>query len=153
MPEEDGKMSQALGIADESDASGRQDMLTRPNLFDTAITDGYDAIFFIPLDIDAGNEPIERAKAAGIPVSGSNAMVSNTALHNAYINSNDVEAGEMLGALEAVKRGEQVMSSPQDAQGQAQGAIDLVLHKLVGHNDKPRAAVCDVNGNSPWNVR
>ncbi|MDX8502424.1 hypothetical protein RFM99_28980 [Mesorhizobium sp. VK4C] len=79
-------MRQALGIADESDASGRQDMLTRSNLFDTAITDGYDAITFTPLDIDAGNEPIERAKAAGIPVSGSNTMVSNTALHDASMS-------------------------------------------------------------------
>ncbi|RUX78161.1 sugar ABC transporter substrate-binding protein [Mesorhizobium sp. M7A.F.Ca.US.006.04.2.1] len=252
----------ADGTATLTVLDGRQDVLTQSNLFDTAITEKYDAIIFIPVDIDAGNEPIERAKAAGIPVFGSNTMVSNTALYDAYINSDDVEAGEMLAkavidkagpqakvvilegmlgqsaqvqrlegiqkvlkenpgvtileqntanwsraeaitlmenfltshgdaiqgvlaendemavgaiegirnhgldpkavpvagvdgikdALEAVKRGEQSMSILQDANGQAQGAIDLALHKIVGDSYKPRAAVWDVNGGKlAWN--
>lgn len=252
----------ADGTATLTILDGRQDVLTQSNLFDTAITEKYDAIVFIPVDIDAGNEPVERAKAAGIPVFGSNTVVSNTALYDAYINSNDVEAGELLAkavidkagpeakivilegmlgqsaqvqrlegiqkvlkenpgvtvleqntanwsraeaitltenfltshgegvqgvlaendemavgaiegirnhgldpkkipvagvdgikdALEAVKRGEQQMSILQDANGQAQGAIDLALSKLAGESYKPRAAVWDVNGGKlAWN--
>ncbi|MDE1991252.1 MAG: substrate-binding domain-containing protein [Rhizobiaceae bacterium] len=246
----------ADGTATLTILDGRQDVLTQSNLFDTAITEKYDAIIFIPVDIDAGNDPIERAKAAGIPVFGSNTVVSKPELYDAYINSNDEEAGEMLAhavidkvgkdakivllegmlgqsaqvqrleginkvlkqnpgvslleqntanwsraeaitlmenfltshgdaiqgvlaendemavgaiegirnqgidpkkipvagvdgikdALQAVKRGEQEMSILQDASGQAQGAIDLALHKLLGDSYKPRAAVWDANG-------
>lgn len=250
------------GTATLTILDGRQDMLTQSNLFDTAITEKYDAIIFIPVDIDAGNEPIERAKAAGIPVFGSNTMVSRPELYDAYINSDDVEAGEILArsvidkagpeakivilegmlgqsaqvqrlqgiqnvlkefpgvtvleqntanwsraeaitlmenfltahgseiqgvlgendeiavgaiealrnqgidprtvpvagvdgikdALEAVKRGEQLVSILQDANGQAQGAIDLALAKLLGADYQPRAAVWDVNGGTlAWN--
>lgn len=95
----------ADGTATLTILDGRQDVLTQSNLFDTAITEKYDAIVFIPVDIDAGNEPIERAKAAGIPVFGSNTVVSNTALYDAYINSNDVEAGELLAKAVIDKAG------------------------------------------------
>lgn len=93
------------GTATLTILDGRQDVLTQSNLFDTAITEKYDAIVFIPVDVDAGNEPIERAKAAGIPVFGSNTVVSNTALYDAYINSNDVEAGELLAKAVIDKAG------------------------------------------------
>ncbi|WP_082342353.1 MULTISPECIES: substrate-binding domain-containing protein [unclassified Shinella] len=93
------------GTATLTILDGRQDVLTQSNLFDTAITEKYDAIVFIPVDIDAGNEPIERAKAAGIPVFGSSTVVSNTALYDAYINSNDVEAGELLAKAVIDKAG------------------------------------------------
>lgn len=251
----------ADGTATLTILDGRQDVLTQSNLFDTAITEKYDAIIFIPVDIDAGNEPLERARKAGIPVFGSNTVVSKTELYDAYINSNDVEAGEVLAkavidkagddakivilegmigqsaqvqrfqgiqnvlagkpnvtvlgqntanwsraeaitlmenfltangdqikgvlaendemavgaiegirnyglapgsvpvagvdgikdALEAVKRGDQLMSILQDAKGQSQGAIDLALNKLID-GYKPRAAVWDTNGGSlAWN--
>ena len=38
------------------------------------------------------------------------------------------------------------MSIPQDANGQAQGAIGLGLNKLVVRGCKPRAAAWDSNG-------
>ncbi len=234
---------------------GRMDALTQSNQFDTAISEKYDAIIFVPVDINAGNDPVERAKAAGVPVIGSNTLISNTDLYNAYISSNDVEAGKILaksvfdkmggkgnvvivegmigqsaqvqrlegieatlkdypdikvleqktanwsraealslvenwltahpdqiqgiigendemaiGALEAVKahgldpkkipvagvdgvtdallavqRGE-MMSTLQDADAQAQGAIDLALGVVRGADYKPQAKVWDVNG-------
>ena len=245
----------ADGTAELTILDGRQDALTQSNLFDTALTEKYDAIIYIPVDIDAGVEPVERAKAAGVPVFGSCTLISKTDLYDAYINSNDVEAGEMMAkavldkvgdnaklvvlegmigqsaqvqrfqgiqnvlaskpnvtilgqntanwsraeaitlmenyltsngdqiqgvlaendemavgaiegirnyglkpasipvvgvdgikdALQAVKRGDQLMSILQDAKGQAQGAIDLALNKLL-KDYKPRAAVWDVNG-------
>jgi ABC-type sugar transport system substrate-binding protein len=243
------------GTAQLTILDGRMDALTQSGLFDTAITDKYDAIIFIPVDIDAGNAPVQRAIAAGVPVFGSNTLITDTKLYKSYINSNDVEAGqilaksvidkmggkgnvvviegmigqsaqvqrlqgiqktladnpnvkllemktanwtraesmaltenwltahpgeingiiaendeEALGALEAVKgagidpktipiagvdgitdallgvkRGE-MMSTLQDADAQAKGAIDLALRAVIGDSYKPRAAVWDVNG-------
>ncbi|WP_292166275.1 substrate-binding domain-containing protein [Mesorhizobium sp.] len=75
---------------------GRMDALTQSNQFDTAISEKYDAIIFVPVDIDAGNDPVQRAKDAGVTVIGSNTLISNTSLYNAYISSNDVEAGKLL---------------------------------------------------------
>ena len=96
----------ADGTATLTILDGRQDVLTQSNLFDTAITEKYDAIIFIPVDIDAGNEPLARARNAGIPVFGSNTVVSKTELYDAYINSNDVEAGEMLAKAVIDKAGD-----------------------------------------------
>jgi ABC-type sugar transport system substrate-binding protein len=249
------------GTAKLTILDGRLDAFTQSSLFDTAITEKYDAIIFIPVDINAGNDPVQRAIAAGIPVFGSNTLITNTNLYKSYINSNDVEAGqilaesvidkmggkgnvviiegmigqsaqvqrlqgiqktlaahpdvkvlemktanwtraesmaltedwltahpgqingiiaendeEALGALEAVKgrgldptklpiagvdgitdallavkRGE-MMSTLQDADAQAKGAIDLALRAIIGASYKPRAAVWDVNGGKlAWN--
>ncbi|RUT31376.1 sugar ABC transporter substrate-binding protein [Arsenicitalea aurantiaca] len=234
---------------------GRMDALQQSNQFDTAIAEGYDAIIFVPVDINAGNDPVQRAMEAGIPVIGSNTLISDTDLYESYISSNDVEAGRILaesviekmggsgnvvivegmigqsaqvqrlegieealaanpdvtvleqrtanwsraealslvenwlisrggeingiiaqndemaiGALEAVKaagldpaevpvagvdgvtdallavqRGE-MMSTLQDADAQAQGAIDLAMAAIEGEGYEPRAAVWDVNG-------
>jgi ABC-type sugar transport system substrate-binding protein len=234
---------------------GRMDALNQSNQFDTAITEKYDAIIFIPVDIDAGVDPVRRAKEAGVTIIGSNTLVNDTSLYDSYISSNDVEAGKILaesviqkmggkgnvvviegmigqsaqvqrlqgieetlkkypdvkvldqktanwsraealtlmenwlnaysgqingvigqndemaiGALEAIKaagldpatvpvagvdgvtdallaakRGE-MMSTLQDADAQAQGAIDLALVRAVGESYKPRAAVWAVNG-------
>lgn len=236
---------------------GRMDPLNQSNQFDTAISEKYDAIIFVPVDINAGNDPVARAKEAGVPVIGSNTLISDTSLYTAFISSNDVAAGEILaqsvvdrmggkgnvvivegmigqsaqvqrlegiqktlanypdikvletrtanwsraesltlvenwlqshsgdiqgviaendemaiGSLEAVKaygldpanvpvagvdgvtdallavqRGE-MMSTLQDADAQAQGAIDLALAAAEGEGYAPKAAVWDVNGGS-----
>jgi len=75
---------------------GRMDPFNQSNQFDTAINEGYDAIIFIPVDINAGNDPVARAMEAGVPVIGSNTLISDTDLYQSYISSNDVVAGEML---------------------------------------------------------
>ena len=75
---------------------GRQDPLAQSNLFDNAIAQHYDAIIFIPVDINAGNDAIRKAKQANIPVIGSNTVVTHTELYTSFINSDDVKAGEIL---------------------------------------------------------
>lgn len=251
----------ADGTATLTIFDGRMDPLNQSNQFDTAITEKYDAIIFIPVDINAGVDPVKRAKEAGITMIGSNTLVADTSLYDSYINSNDVEAGKLLaksviekmggkgnvviiegmigqsaqvqrgqgveetlkqypdvkvleqktanwtraeamsltenwltahagqingiiahndeeaiGAMEAVKasgvditkipvagvdgvtdallavkRGE-MMSTLQDADAQAKGAIDLALVRILGDTYKPRAAVWDVNGGKlAWN--
>lgn len=243
------------GTAELTILDGRQDAFVQSGLFDTAITEGYDAIIFIPVDINAGNDPVKRAVDAGVPVFGSNTLITDTDLYTSFINSNDIEAGKILalsviermggsgnvvimegmigqsaqvqrlegiqatleeypdinvleiktanwsraealslgenwltahageiggfiaqndemaiGALEAVKasgldpaeipvagvdgitdallavkRGE-MMTTLQDADAQAKGAIDLALGSLLGDSYSPRAQVWDVNG-------
>jgi putative xylitol transport system substrate-binding protein len=58
------------------------------------ITQKFDAIIFVPMDIEAGAAAVQAAHDAGIPVVGSNARV-NSDLLTSYVGSNDVEAGEL----------------------------------------------------------
>jgi putative xylitol transport system substrate-binding protein len=73
---------------------GRYDALVQQEQFETMITEGYDAIIFVPIDIEAGAAAVQAAADAGIPVIGSNTRV-NSDLLTAYVGSNDVESGRM----------------------------------------------------------
>ena len=73
---------------------GKYDALTQNNQFDTMITQKVDGILFVPIDIQAGAEPVAKAAAAKIPVVGSNTRVNSDKL-TSYVGSNDVIAGEM----------------------------------------------------------
>ena len=75
---------------------GRYDALVQQEQFNTMITQKYDAIIFVPMDVEAGAAPVQAAHDAKIPVVGSNARV-NSDLLTAYVGSNDVEAGELEG--------------------------------------------------------
>ncbi|MBB3950146.1 substrate-binding domain-containing protein [Aureimonas jatrophae] len=73
---------------------GRYDALVQQEQFNTMITQKYNAIIFVPMDIEAGAAPVQAAVDAGIPVVGSNARVNSDVL-TSYVGSNDVEAGEL----------------------------------------------------------
>ncbi|MBP6653941.1 MAG: substrate-binding domain-containing protein [Propionivibrio sp.] len=73
---------------------GNYDALTQNNQFDTMVTQKYDGILFVPIDIEAGAVGVEKAAAASIPVVGSNTRVNSDKL-TSYVGSNDVIAGEM----------------------------------------------------------
>ncbi len=73
---------------------GNYDALTQNNQFDTMVTQKYDGAIFVPIDIQAGAEAVNKAAAANIPVVGSNTRVNSDKLLS-YIGSNDVIAGEM----------------------------------------------------------
>lgn len=73
---------------------GRYDALVQQEQFETMITDGFKAIVFVPIDIEAGAAPVEAATKAGIPVVGSNTRVNSDQLA-AYVGSDDVQAGYM----------------------------------------------------------
>ena len=73
---------------------GEYDALVQQEQFETMITEGYDAIIFVPIDIEAGAAAVQAAADAGIPVIGSNTRV-NSDLLTAYVGSNDVESGRM----------------------------------------------------------
>ncbi len=86
----------ANGEAQLTILDGRMDAFTQSNLFDNAIAQKYDAIIFIPVDAAAGNDAVRKAKQAGVPVFGSNTLITETSLYDSYINSDDVKAGEIL---------------------------------------------------------
>jgi len=73
---------------------GQYDALTQSNQFDSMITQRFDAIIFVPIDAQAGADAVRKAKAANIPVIGSNARVTGNDL-TSYVGSDDVKAGMM----------------------------------------------------------
>lgn len=73
---------------------GRYDALVQQDQFETMITQDFDAIIFVPIDIDAGATAVQAAHEAGIPVFGSNTRV-NSDLLTGYVGSNDVQSGYM----------------------------------------------------------
>lgn len=73
---------------------GKYDALTQSNQFETMVTQKFDGILFVPIDIQAGAEAVEKAAAAKIPVVGSNTRVNSSKLAS-YVGSDDAVAGEM----------------------------------------------------------
>lgn len=82
------------GQANVTVFDGQYDALTQSNQFDTMITQQFDAIIFVPIDAAAGADAVRKAKAANIPVVGSNTRVLGNDL-TAYVGSDDVKAGAM----------------------------------------------------------
>ena len=73
---------------------GQYDALTQSNQFDTMITQRFDAIIFVPIDAQAGADAVSKARAAKIPVIGSNTRVVGDGL-TSFVGSDDVKAGMM----------------------------------------------------------
>ncbi|WP_232831399.1 substrate-binding domain-containing protein [Pseudogemmobacter bohemicus] len=82
------------GLVELTVFDGRYDALVQQEQFETMITEGYSAIIFVPIDIEAGAAAVDAAAEAGIPVFGSNTRVNSDKL-TAYVGSNDVESGYM----------------------------------------------------------
>jgi len=53
-------------------------------------------------------------------------------------------------AIKAVSKGEMILSIRQDAKTQAQGALDVLLRKLIGQDYKPLSEVWAVYPEMPW---
>ena len=73
---------------------GRYDALVQQEQFETMITQQFDGIIFVPIDIEAGATAVQAAYDAGIPVIGSNTRV-NSDLLTSYVGSDDVQSGYM----------------------------------------------------------
>jgi putative xylitol transport system substrate-binding protein len=73
---------------------GKYDPNTQNDQFDTMITEQFDAIIFVPIDVEAGAAGVQKAHAAKIPVIGSNTRVHSDLL-TAYIGSDDVVGGRL----------------------------------------------------------
>ena len=73
---------------------GRYDALVQQEQFNTMITQKFDAIIFVPIDIEAGATAVQAAHDAGIPVVGSNTRVNSDRLAS-YVGSDDTISGYM----------------------------------------------------------
>jgi putative xylitol transport system substrate-binding protein len=73
---------------------GRYDALVQQEQFNTMVTQKFDAIIFVPIDIEAGATAVQAAHDAGIPVIGSNTRV-NSDLLTSYVGSDDTISGYM----------------------------------------------------------
>lgn len=82
------------GLADITVFDGNYDASVQQSQFETMVTQGFDAIIFVPIDIEAGAAAVELAASEGIPVIGSNTRV-NTDKLTSYIGSDDVKSGAM----------------------------------------------------------
>ncbi|OCC06955.1 sugar ABC transporter substrate-binding protein [Labrys sp. WJW] len=71
---------------------GRYDALVQQEQFNTMITQKFDAIIFVPIDIEAGATAVQAAHDAGIPVVGSNTRVHSDLL-SSYVGSDDAVSG------------------------------------------------------------
>lgn len=83
------------GTVDVTVFDGRYDAMVQDSQFDTAITQQFDAMVFVPIDANACAAGVAKAAAAGIPVVGSNTRCKTDQLA-AYVGSDDVKAGEMV---------------------------------------------------------
>ncbi len=82
------------GMVEVTVFDGNYDASVQFSQFETMVSQGYDAILFVPIDVDAGAAAVELAAAASIPVVGSNTRVNSDKLYS-YIGSNDVVSGKM----------------------------------------------------------
>lgn len=82
------------GLAKITVFDGKYDASVQQSQFETMATQGFDAIIFVPIDIEAGAAAVEFAAGEDIPVIGSNTRVNSDKL-TSYIGSNDVKAGAM----------------------------------------------------------
>ncbi|WP_368516892.1 substrate-binding domain-containing protein [Rhizobium sp.] len=82
------------GDVDLTIFDGRYDALVQQEQVNTMITQKFDAIIFVPIDIEAAATAVQAAHDAGIPVVGSNTRV-NSDLLTAYVGSDDTISGYM----------------------------------------------------------
>lgn len=73
---------------------GRYDASVQFGQFETMVSQGFDGIIFVPIDIEAGAAAVDVAVAAGVPVVGSNTRVNSDQL-TSYVGSDDVLAGRL----------------------------------------------------------
>lgn len=84
------------GLATLTVFDGRMDALTQANQLETIVTQRYAAMLLVPVDAEAETEPARRAKEAGIPIIGSNTLLSDKSVYTSYIGSDDVEGGRLV---------------------------------------------------------
>lgn len=85
-----------LGNIDLQVGDAQMDLNTQLSQAEDFITKGVDVLLFCPQDADACTPIVEAAKEANIPVVEV-CTNTNDGEYDAFVGSNDVEAGEMLG--------------------------------------------------------
>jgi len=113
------KKATALGVKLlEADGQGKAE--NQISQIENFISLGVDAIILSPFDKEGCAPAVEKANQAGIPIVVMNSVVSNLDKANAYVGSDDIEAGR----IEAEK-----MSEALHGKGNL-----VVLHGAFGHS-------------------
>ena len=91
------------GLIEITVFDGRYDASVQQSQFETMVTQGFDGIIFVPIDIEAGAAAVATAAADGIPVVGSNTRVNSDQLAS-YVGSDDVLSGymEAMSVIEGI---------------------------------------------------
>nr|WP_205739299.1 substrate-binding domain-containing protein [Halocella sp. SP3-1] len=82
------------GLVEITVFDGKYDASVQYSQFENMSVQGYDAIIFVPIDVEAGAAAVAVAVSNGIPVIGSNTRVNSEQL-TSYIGSDDVRSGYM----------------------------------------------------------
>ena len=76
---------------------GLTDPITQVNLIEDAINNGANFVILLPAESQGSAPVVTRCQEAGIPIVVINSKTNNTdELANAFVGSNDVQAGEMM---------------------------------------------------------
>lgn len=76
---------------------GLTDPITQVNLIEDAINNGANFVVLLPAESQGSAPVVTRCQEAGIPIVVINSKTNNTdELANAFVGSNDVQAGEMM---------------------------------------------------------
>ncbi|MBN2859121.1 MAG: substrate-binding domain-containing protein [Sphaerochaetaceae bacterium] len=77
---------------------GLTDPITQVNLLEDALASGADLVILLPAESEGSAPIVSRSAQEGIPVIVVNSTTNNTEeLATAFVGSNDVDAGEMMG--------------------------------------------------------
>lgn len=121
-------------ISDWTLLDGMEDASVQRDLVETAFTMGADCIVFLPAEATASAPVVARCAEEGVPCVVINSMTDNTEeLATAYVGSDDVQAGEMMGKFiaEACPDGGKWcmitgMTGNSAAEQRAQGALNIL---------------------------
>ena len=113
---------------------GMEDASVQRDLVETAITMGADCVVLLPAEATASAPVLTRCAEEGIPCVVINSMTDNTEeLAAAYVGSDDVQAGEMMGKYvqEACPEGGKWcmvkgMTGNSAAEQRAEGALNIL---------------------------
>lgn len=118
---------------------GLEDAATQCDLVETAINMGADCVVLLPAEATASSPVVTRCAEEGIPCVVINSMTDNTEEEaTAYVGSDDVQAGEMMGQFvaDAVSEGGKWcmikgVTGNSAAEQRAEGALNI-----LGEDDK-----------------
>lgn len=118
---------------------GLTDPMTQVSLIEDAINNGANFVVFLPAEAEGSAPVVKRCADAGIPIVVVNSKTNNTdELANAYVGSDDVEAGEIMAnyVIEKLPDGGKYAHMMGIVGNSAQIQRGEGIANIMGKNDK-----------------
>ena len=118
---------------------GLTDPITQVNLIEDAINNGSNFVVFLPAEAEGSAPVVKRCADAGIPIVVVNSKTNNTdEFANAYVGSDDVEAGEIMAnyVIEKLPDGGKYAHMMGIVGNSAQIQRGEGIANIMGKNDK-----------------